>query len=179
MRWYGAPNSVPAAMWMELLCVLRDECQHFLWLNERLGELGGYAYGDVPAHDGLWETALDTKTSLLARVAMLPLVQEARALDAQPRLVHKLLSQGDRRSAGLVNQICDEEVPHVHTGMRWFRYLVGYFMSQVWRLASVLTCCHCHHRLRCRVTSATSLANRLAQTIVPKLATQLWPRFMQ
>lgn len=37
--------------------VADDESRHFGWCVQRLGELG-YAYGDMPAHDLLWEGAI-------------------------------------------------------------------------------------------------------------------------
>lgn len=108
LRWYGDVR-VPSRMWVDLLCVALDECTHFEWINARMQELG-YGYGDMPAHHGLWEEACESSGSLLDRLIQVPLQQEARALDAQPRLVSKLLSCGDRTSAELVNQICSEEV---------------------------------------------------------------------
>ena len=68
----------------------------------------------------MWEYASKTSEDLLGRLAVLPLVQEARALDACPRLVTKLNSAGDHESAKLVQQIVEEEVDHVARGLKWF-----------------------------------------------------------
>lgn len=42
------------------LSVADDEAKHFLLLQARLHALGG-DYGDLPAHDGLWMSAIATK----------------------------------------------------------------------------------------------------------------------
>ena len=39
--------------------VAEDEARHHCLLAERLRELGSH-YGALPAHDGLWETAMQT-----------------------------------------------------------------------------------------------------------------------
>jgi len=40
---------------------------------ERLNALGA-DYGDLPCHQGLWDSALDTKDSLMARLAIVHMV---------------------------------------------------------------------------------------------------------
>ncbi|MGZ8353950.1 MAG: DUF455 family protein, partial [Allosphingosinicella sp.] len=57
-----------------------DEAIHFALLDRRLKSLGS-AYGDLPAHDGLWEAAAATAGDPLARLAVVPMVLEARGLD--------------------------------------------------------------------------------------------------
>lgn len=47
------------------------------------------------ALQGLWVQAQRTRNDFLARVGITPLVQEARGLDAGPRLVHRLKSLRD------------------------------------------------------------------------------------
>lgn len=60
-----------------------DEAKHFSLLKTRLEELGSY-YGAHTVHAGLWESALDTQDDLLARLAIIHLVHEARGLDVSP-----------------------------------------------------------------------------------------------
>jgi hypothetical protein len=67
--------------------VAEDESKHFSLLTTRLEELGSY-YGAHTVHAGLWESALDTQDDLLARLAIIHLVHEARGLD---------VSAGERR----------------------------------------------------------------------------------
>lgn len=108
----------------DCLDIANDEATHFSWLQQRLQSLGS-GYGTLPAHTGLWDAAESTKSSLPARLAVVPLVQEARALDSEARLVQKLKSSGDLASAKVVAAICSEEVRHVAIGMRWFRAVCG------------------------------------------------------
>lgn len=58
---------------------------------------------------------------LSARLAIVPLSQEARGLDAGPRLVEKLVGFGDNRTAAIVRQISEEERAHVAVGVVWFK----------------------------------------------------------
>lgn len=99
-----------------------DEARHFLMVEERLGELGG-AYGDLPAHDGLWTAAINTADDVLARLAIAPMVLEARGLDVTPGMIGKLESAGDEDSAARLKVIYEEEVGHVAAGSRWFEAL--------------------------------------------------------
>lgn len=118
----GAAQPLPAAFYTSFVTVAADEARHFGMLCERMAQLG-VAYGDLPAHKGLWEQAALAGDDLLARIALTPLVQEARGLDAGPRLVTKLRSAADHPSAAIVQQIVDEEVAHVRGGLRWFSWL--------------------------------------------------------
>ena len=96
-----------------------DEARHFLLVGDRLAALGG-AYGDLPAHDGLWEAADATRGDLAARLAIAPLVLEARGLDVTPVMIARLEAAGDRDSAAALEVIYAEEVGHVAAGRRWF-----------------------------------------------------------
>ena len=62
----------------------------------------GAAYGDLPAHDGLWEAAQATAHDLLARLAVVPLVLEARGLDVTPAMIERLERSGDDDSAAVL-----------------------------------------------------------------------------
>ena len=110
---------MPPQLWVDLVDIARDEAKHFSWLEARLGELGSM-YGALLAHRALWEQGHSTRGSLAARLAIVPLVQEAKALDAGPRLAAKLQGAGDAPSRDLVAQICAEEVGHVYKGLQWF-----------------------------------------------------------
>ena len=46
--------------------------------------------------------------------------QEARGLDAGPRLFERLVGSGDTRSASMTKRIAEEEVAHVAVGVAWF-----------------------------------------------------------
>ncbi|XP_050205710.1 uncharacterized protein LOC126655530 [Mercurialis annua] len=99
--------------------VADDESRHFAWCSQRLAELG-FKYGDMPAHNLLWRECEKSSDNVAARLAVIPLVQEARGLDAGPRLVQKLIGFGDSRTSKIVARIADEEVAHVAVGVYWF-----------------------------------------------------------
>lgn len=102
--------------------VAGEEALHFSMLRGRLRELGS-EYGHLPAHDGLWETAEATRHDLLARMALVPRVLEARGLDVTPPLITKLRDQGDEATAAILEIVLRDEVGHVRIGSRWFHRL--------------------------------------------------------
>ena len=87
--------------------------------TRRLAELGA-RYGDLSAHDGLWEAAAATADDLLARLAVVPLVLEARGLDVTPQMAARLERVGDAESAAILHRIYRDEIGHVAIGLRWF-----------------------------------------------------------
>ncbi|CAJ1411959.1 unnamed protein product [Effrenium voratum] len=96
-----------------------EEGKHFKLLNDRLKALSG-TYGDLPAHDGLWDAAFATRHDLLARLAVVPMVLEARGLDVTPPMIDKLIRAGDDASAEILGIIYEDEKGHVAAGSRWF-----------------------------------------------------------
>ena len=115
---------LPDAFFLDFAKVADDESRHLGWCLQRLQEMG-VAYGDIPAHNVLWEGAQSTADSLPARLAVVPCMQEARGLDAGPRLVSKLRGRGDNRSADIIARISAEELAHVAVGVAWFRHVCG------------------------------------------------------
>ena len=93
--------------------------KHLPLLSDRLAALGG-AYGDLPAHDGLWESAVATKDDALARLAVVPMVLEARGLDVTPAMIEKLRAVDDLESVAAFEVIYADEVGHVAVGRKWF-----------------------------------------------------------
>jgi len=116
--------NLPNDFYTDWLGVADDESRHFLMLADRLAALGA-SYGDLPAHDGLWQAADSTKDDLLARLAIAPLVLEARGLDVTPAMIEKLIAAGDADSADALGIIMTDEVGHVAVGKRWFNYVCG------------------------------------------------------
>jgi uncharacterized ferritin-like protein (DUF455 family) len=102
------------------LKVAAEEAKHFALLSARLDALGA-AYGDLPAHDGLWEAAENTAHDLTARLAIVPLVLEARGLDVTPSMIANLDRADDVESAAVLRTIYEDEIGHVAIGWRWFR----------------------------------------------------------
>ena len=74
-------------------------------------------YGDLPAHEGLWQSALETRGSLLARLSVVHCVHEARGLDVAPLMRAKL--GDDSASVAVLDANVEEEVTHVAAGRAW------------------------------------------------------------
>lgn len=113
--------AAPASFFDNWVRVGVEEAKHFELLDKRLQELGAN-YGDLPAHDGLWQAAQATGDNLLARIAIVPLVLEARGLDVSPSMIEKLRSLDDDASARILEIIYNDEKFHVAVGLKWFRY---------------------------------------------------------
>lgn len=113
---------MPEQFYLDWIAVARDEARHFTMLHGHLAK-HGFAYGDFTAHNGLWEMAEKTKSDLLARLALVPRTLEARGLDASPPIRDKLLSVGDKDGADILSIILTDEISHVATGNRWYRWL--------------------------------------------------------
>jgi uncharacterized ferritin-like protein (DUF455 family) len=114
--------SMPPDFYLDWLKVAAEEAHHFSLLNARLAEFG-HAYGDFPAHDGLWDMARRTRGDVLARMALVPRTLEARGLDASPPIRKRLAQAGDHASAAILDVILRDEIGHVLIGNRWFRHL--------------------------------------------------------
>ncbi|WIA40303.1 hypothetical protein OEZ86_013674 [Tetradesmus obliquus] len=110
---------LPPAFYEDFARVADDESRHFAWCAQRLAELG-CSYGDMVAHDLLWAGAQSSAGDLGARLAIVPMSQEARGLDAGRRLVERLKGAGDPRTASIVAAIAEEERAHVAVGVVWF-----------------------------------------------------------
>ena len=128
-------NDLPREFLDDWVKVGSEEALHFELLSQRLADLGA-AYGDLPAHDGLWQAAEDTAHDLLARLAIVPLVLEARGLDVTPKMIADLERFGDIQSAAVLKIIYRDEIGHVAIGMRWFTYVAearGFDRQEAWR----------------------------------------------
>ena len=115
-------DDLPREFFDDWVAVAADEARHFSLLSTRL-EIFGAAYGDFPAHDGLWGAATATAHDLLARLAMVPLVLEARGLDVTPVMIKNLRTAEDHDSAEILETIYRDEITHVATGTRWFQFV--------------------------------------------------------
>jgi uncharacterized ferritin-like protein (DUF455 family) len=112
-----------------------EEAMHFALLDRRLHRLGSF-YGAHPAHDGLWEAAEETARDPLARLAIVPMVLEARGLDITPQTIARFAAAKDSKTANILNRILGDEVRHVAAGVRWFNQacaIRGDSPAIVWR----------------------------------------------
>lgn len=114
--------ALPRDFFDDWVGVADEEAKHFTLLKTRLSDLGA-SYGDLPAHDGLWQAAQSTAEDLAARLAVVPLVLEARGLDVTPAMIDRLQDAGDAESAAVLQIIHDDEIGHVAVGRRWFEHV--------------------------------------------------------
>ncbi len=103
----------------DFLAVAADEAMHFALIERHLATMGA-SYGDLPVHEGLWQAASDTAHDVAARLAIVPMVLEARGLDVTPATLQRIKSQGDSRGARILERILDDEIRHVAAGSRHF-----------------------------------------------------------
>ncbi|GAA4642490.1 ferritin-like domain-containing protein [Pontixanthobacter gangjinensis] len=103
----------------DFLAVAADEAMHFALLDRKLRALGSF-YGELPAHAGLWETAERTSHDVAARLAVVPMVLEARGLDVTPAMLERVRGQGDAHGAKILERILDDEIRHVAIGTKHF-----------------------------------------------------------
>jgi len=116
---------MPAEFHHDWVRVAAEEAYHFTLLSEHLQTLG-YAYGDFPAHDGLWMMCEKTAGDVVARMALVPRTLEARGLDATPQIQQKLRQVGTpaaMRAVEILDIILRDEVGHVAIGNHWYRFL--------------------------------------------------------
>ncbi|PXW90762.1 uncharacterized ferritin-like protein (DUF455 family) [Nitrosomonas sp. Nm84] len=112
---------LPKQFYHDWVQVAAEEAYHFQLLRERLNELGS-DYGDLPAHNGLWDVATRTASDPLIRMALVPRVLEARGLDVTPGIIKRLRQAGDDDTAAVLEIILRDEIGHVAIGSRWFKY---------------------------------------------------------
>lgn len=115
-------SAMPDDFYTDWMQVAAEEVYHFDLVRSHLRHLGG-EYGDYPSHQGLWEMAEKTSADVLARMAMVPRVLEARGLDVTPGIQEKLKQARDNNAVNLLDIILRDEIGHVKIGNRWFHYL--------------------------------------------------------
>lgn len=127
VRFVGAPEIQShwrAEFVTDWLEVGQDEARHFGLLNAILKERN-CAYGTLPVHAGMWDAARKTSDNVLARLAIAPMVLEARGLDVTPPMMEKLMQAGDDEAVAALQVIYSEEVAHVAKGVKWFTRIAG------------------------------------------------------
>lgn len=103
----------------DFLSVAADEAMHFALIDRHLHALGSH-YGALPAHGGLWDAAHETRHDVAARLAIVPMVLEARGLDVTPAMLDRVRASGDDRGSKILQRILDDEVRHVAHGVKHF-----------------------------------------------------------
>jgi len=115
-------SDLPLAFYDDWVNVANDEAKHFSMLTNYLNQ-NNACYGDFSAHDSLWESAEKTSNDILSRLAIVPLVLEARGLDTTPGAINKLSTTGNSKATRILKIIGEEEISHVATGVRWFHHI--------------------------------------------------------
>ena len=114
-------RDMPDQYYHDWLLVAAEESKHFSLLKERLGNMD-CQYGDLPAHNGLWEMSVKTDHDVLTRMALVPRVLEARGLDVTPGMINRLQQVGDSETIEILEIILSEEIGHVAIGSHWYHY---------------------------------------------------------
>ncbi|GHA06443.1 hypothetical protein GCM10008090_15150 [Arenicella chitinivorans] len=114
----------PRQYYIDWLRVAQDEARHFQLINRYLTN-HDCEYGAYPAHNGLWSMTVETDYDVLARMALVPRVLEARGLDVTPGLIARLDRVEDQEAIDILKVIYQDEVEHVRIGSHWFKYHCG------------------------------------------------------
>ena len=111
----------PTQYYADWLRVAQDEARHFQLINRYLRD-HDCEYGKYPAHNGLWSMTVETDYDVLARMALVPRVLEARGLDVTPGLIKRLARVEDKSAIEILEVIYQDEVEHVRIGSHWFKH---------------------------------------------------------
>ncbi|MBF9050703.1 DUF455 family protein [Roseobacter sp. HKCCD9010] len=105
-----------------------EESKHFNMIADCLEVMESH-YGALPAHAGMWRAAEDTAEDFMGRLAVVPMVLEARGLDVTPGMIDIFCRAGDapgaKQAVAAMEVIYLEEVHHVAYGSKWFHFLCG------------------------------------------------------
>ena len=115
---------LPTGFFDDWVQAAAEESKHFNLMCDCLENLGSF-YGALSAHAGMWRAAEDTKTDLLGRLAVVPMVLEARGLDVTPNMIKLFKQAKETQAVDALELIYSEEVTHVAYGSKWFNFLCG------------------------------------------------------
>jgi len=115
-------RQMPDRFVTDWLLVASEEARHFSLLNRYLRDSGSF-YGELDAHNGLWEMVCKTREDVLHRMALVPRVMEARGLDVTPAMIKRFSNIGDYRAVEILQVIYGDEIGHVRIGNYWYQYL--------------------------------------------------------
>jgi len=115
-------RQMPDQFVTDWLLVASEESRHFNLLDQYLRDSGSF-YGELDAHNGLWEMVCKTREDVLHRMALVPRVMEARGLDVTPGMITRFSNIGDHRAVKILQVIYGDEIGHVRIGNYWYQYL--------------------------------------------------------
>jgi uncharacterized ferritin-like protein (DUF455 family) len=119
-----AETKMPIGFYDDWVKAADEESKHFNLICDCL-EAHGSHYGALAAHAGMWRAAEDTAEDFMGRLAVVPMVLEARGLDVTPGMIKIFEKAGDTQAVDAMNVIYAEEVGHVAYGSKWFHFLCG------------------------------------------------------
>ncbi len=117
-------HPMPPGFYDDWVKAADEESKHFNLVCDCLESVGSH-YGALPAHASMWRAAEDTRDDLLGRLAVVPMVLEARGLDVTPGMIEIFRKAGDQGAVDALSVIYAEEVSHVAYGSKWFNWLCG------------------------------------------------------
>ncbi|KAA9008973.1 ferritin-like domain-containing protein [Histidinibacterium aquaticum] len=115
---------MPAGFYDDWVKSADEESKHFNLVCDCLERRDAH-YGALPAHAGMWRAAEDTAEDLLGRLAVVPMVLEARGLDVTPGMIELFRKSDGPDVVEALETIYAEEVHHVSYGAKWFHFLCG------------------------------------------------------
>lgn len=115
---------MPMGFYDDWVKAAAEESKHFNLVCDVLEGLGSY-YGALPAHASMWRAAADTRDDFLGRLAVVPMVLEARGLDVTPSMIEIFRKAEIAGAVAALETIYAEEVGHVAYGSKWFHFLCG------------------------------------------------------
>ncbi len=119
-----AHHDMPLGYYDDWVKAADEESKHFNLMCDCLEAMGSH-YGALPAHAGMWRAAEDTADDHMGRLAVVPMVLEARGLDVTPGMIQVFKSAKAKDAVEALEIIYAEEVSHVAYGSKWFHFLCG------------------------------------------------------
>ncbi len=119
-----ADQPMPLGFYDDWVKAADEESKHFNLICDCLEDMGSH-YGALPAHAGMWQAAEDTADNLMGRLAVVPMVLEARGLDVTPGMIEIFRKAEAVGAVRALEVIYAEEVGHVAYGSKWFNWLCG------------------------------------------------------
>ncbi len=164
---FGA--DMPVDFTDDFLGVAADEAMHFALIERKLHSLGSH-YGALPAHGGLWEAAQKTSGDVAARLAVVPMVLEARGLDITPTTRDRVATTGDDHGARILQRILDDEIRHVRTGVNHFKRWCEIHQESASEHWKMLVARHFHGALKPPFNDSARLAAGLSRDFYAAVA---------
>ena len=108
----------PLQFYTDMSSIAIQECIHLNMLIKRIEDLN-YYFPCLPCTNNLQRLTEITNTDIIARILILSLYSEGKALDSKDRLLLKLKQYNkDQISANILDKIISDEVDHLKNGVK-------------------------------------------------------------